>query len=566
MPIAEITQYALLYNIGLIVIVSTVLFYIFRVFKQPSITAYIISGIMLGPFGFSLITNQQEIMVLSELGVAFLLFMVGVELDFSKLGKVSKVCLIAAILQSSIGFFTGYGISKFLNYSGLEPYYLGLAVAFSSTMVVVKILSDKKKLNALRGRISIGILLIQDIVIILALSLLSKTGITFSSEIMIQTLINGLGLVAISVVLGKFILPHILKYSADNRELFFLVCVATAFLFISLSSFLGFSIAIGGFIGGLALATYPFNVEIRNEILPLRDFFTVIFFTSLGMQVNFSFLVNLLFPFLLFLVVLVILKPIVISIILGSLGYGSKIPILVGLGLAQGSEFVFVLADQGMKLGHITPETYTLIISLILVSIAGTPYLHKFGIRLGDYFSRRFPTGFLSRHKVKDIEEMEERLKDHIILLGCDRSGGEVLKEISDHDVVVVDHNPEIIDKVQKQNYLSVYGEADSKEILERVDVKDAKMVVSTIPDFESNEWLIRKVKKINKDIIFITKANRKIEALNLYKVGADLVVLPERIAGGKISQEIKKFRKGKLKEIEKEKMKDIEELKKELS
>lgn len=563
--IDAVAQYSLLFDIGIIVILAAALSYIFRLLRQPSIIAYVMTGIILGPFGLSLITNQGDILTLSELGIAFLLFMAGIELDISKLREVGKVATVTASMQMAITFAVGYWISMSFNYGGLEAFYLGLAVAFSSTMAVVKILSDKRKIDALRGRISIGILLMQDIVIILALSFMSKLGITMSAEILAQTAMNGLGLIAIAVVLGKFVLPPVLKSSATNRELFFLVSVATAFFFIGLSSFLGFSIAIGGFIGGLALATYPFNVEIRNKIIPLRDFFTVIFFSSLGMQLNLALMGNLVTPFLLFMLVLILLKPIIITTVLSFMGYGSKIPILVGLGLAQGSEFVFVLADKGMKMGHISDGTYSLIISLVLLSIMVTPYLHRLASKLADIIASRYPQGFISSEKVKHIEKMEDELEDHIVLLGADRAGMEVLREVSEHGhaAVVVDHNPEVVEEVKDMGHNAIYGEVDSKEILKRVNVKDARMVVSTIPGFETNQWLVKEVKRINENVVFICKTRDKRDALNLYRTGADLVILPEQMTGDRMAKEVERVEHGDMdlvKEIRNEKMKEINE------
>lgn len=563
-PVAQIGQ-NILFDIGLIVIVAAVLAYIFRSLKQPGMVAYVITGFVLGPFGLSLITNQQEIITLSELGVAFLLFMAGVELEFSKLGEVGKVAVITGALQTGIAFLTGFTISNLLQFSGMEPYYLGLAVSFSSTMAVVKILSDKRKINALSGRISIGILLIEDIIIILALSVLSQVGVSFSSQAFIETAASGLGLVSIAIVLGRYVLPEILRHAAGNRELFFLVSVATAFFFIGLASVLGFSIAIGGFVGGLALATYPFNTEIRSEILPLRNFFTVLFFASLGMQVNIFLLGEILIPFLLLLAVLMVLKPVVITGALSYFGYGSKTPVLVGLGLAQGSEFIFVLAREGVKLGHIGQEIYTMMISLTLISIASTPYLHKLATKLGDYFSSRFPSGFISRHQVEEIEDIEEEMEGHLILLGCDRTGSEILEKVHDHDIVVIDHDPEILGKLEKEGYISVYGEADSVEVLERTGIKNAKMVISTVPDFETNKWLANKIRDMDKDIKFISRADTKRQALELYRKGADRVVLPERIAGDKMFEEVKRVKEGKVEELEEERREEVEEINEEL-
>ncbi|RLJ01531.1 MAG: hypothetical protein DRP11_04245, partial [Candidatus Aenigmatarchaeota archaeon] len=432
------TDFTLIIDMGLVIIIGTVLAILAKAMKQPPMIAYIVAGILLGPFGLSLISSQHEISVLSELGVAFLLFIAGVELDVGKMKKVGKVAMITGILQVTITLLIGFSVSEFLGFNFMESIYIGLVVAFSSTMVVVKHLSETYRLNSLQGRISIGILLLQDIAVILALSLLGNLENFMSWPVFSRIIINGLGLVSIAVVMSKFIFPTVLRYSANSKETLFLVSVSTCFFFIGISYYLGFSVAIGGFIGGLALASYPYNIEIASKIMPLRDFFTVIFFATLGMQIDLMVMGTNLMVIGALLLILLIVKPLIIILILSSMGYGSRVPILTGLGLSQASEFSFVLARDGLLLDRITPATYSIIITLTVFTMALTPYMDKIGKRISKTLSRRFPNGFLIfKHTVKDLDLLEgEELKNHVVLLGCHETGREILDKFHDKEFI----------------------------------------------------------------------------------------------------------------------------------
>lgn len=557
------TEISLVMDIGIIIVVGTVLALLFKSLKQSPIIGYIISGIILGPLGLSFISNQQEILVLSELGVAFLLFTAGIELDFDRLRKVGSISVIVALLSITSSFIIGFITSHLFGLPIIESIYIGLTVSFSSTMVVVKILVDKYKLNSLQGRLCLGILLVQDIAIIIALSFLGNLTKILYVEPMLRMVLNGLGLLSIAIILSKFFFPHILKYSAKSEELFFLISVSTCFIFIGLSSFLGFSIAIGGFIGGLALTTYPYNIEITSKMRPLRNFFTVIFFSFLGMQIGFSPIFGMLTLVLALLIILMLIKPLIMSFSLSALGYGSRVPILVGTGLAQGSEFIFILATQGMRLGHITQNIYSVVITVVLISMGLTPYLFSGGGKLSRWLSKKFPEGFhISKRRVEDIEEIENELKNHIILIGCHKTGGEILEKLEDKKIITVDHDPEIVENLREKGYSCLYGEGTNKDILKNTRVKEANFVIITIPDLEDNIYITEASKEINPEIKVIAKARNVRDALKIYKSEADLVVIPDLLAGDDISKKVKKFLK---KDMEKEREKEIEKLKSEL-
>src|SRR3989338_4498064 len=246
------------FDIGIIVIVSTVFAYAARLLKQPLIPAYVIAGIVLGPYlGF--ITNTEVINNLSEIGIAFLLFIVGLEIDVRKLKDVGLVASLGGVLQIAAVFALAFAASVLMGFFALESAYLGLIIAFSSTMVVVKLLSDKREVDTLHGRIIIGILLLQDIFAIFALSILSNE--IFSASALALSLMKGAVVILVSLFAGRFVLPSLFKFAAASQELLFIASIGVAFLFSMLASSIGFSIAVGAFIAGITL-NLPYNIEI----------------------------------------------------------------------------------------------------------------------------------------------------------------------------------------------------------------------------------------------------------------------------------------------------------------
>ncbi|OYT43555.1 MAG: hypothetical protein B6U88_00625 [Candidatus Aenigmarchaeota archaeon ex4484_56] len=516
--------------IGIIIIFSTFLGYIAKLLKQPTIIAYLIAGVILGPYGLSILSSKEEILFLSELGIAFLLFIVGLELNLWKLKKLGKEIIIVSLIQIIIIFLSTYLIFNRL-FNQIEALYLGISAAFSSTMIVVKYLSDKKKIGSLQGRLTTGILIIQDIVIIIIFSLLPNMFNPISIELL-KLAINGIGLLCIAIVLNKLLFPFILRDAAKTRELFFLVSISTAFSFIILAYLLGFSIAIGGLIAGLAIATYPYNTEIESEIRPLRDFFLVILFATLGMQINIYLLLDYLQIILLLFLILLILKPLTIIGSLKIFGYNRRIPILVGIPLAQASEFSFIFAQEGLSKGYISQDFYSLVISVVFMSIAISPYLFSISTKLANKISR------------EKINVKKKKFKNHIVLLGCHKAGKYLVENLK-NKIIAVDHDPDVIENLKSKNILCTYGEADNKDILKAVNVKEAQLVISAVPDLEANLFIVKTVKEINKDVIVIAKAFTISDALQLYFEGADYVVIPMKLTGEKLLNEVKKILKG---------------------
>ena len=368
----------ILFDIGLLLVSSAVLVFIARLLKQPLIPAYILSGFLISKLG--LITNQDVVMTLSELGIAFMLFTVGLEMNIKKLKNFTKVTILGGTIQVLVtGFITflvlraiplGFGMNN------ITLFYLALVVAFSSTMVVVKLLYEREEVDTLHGKIIIGILLLQDIAAILSISFLTIIE-DFSIMIFLVFLVK-IMFIALVMIILRYALEPVFKMGAKSEEILLLLSVAVCFVFIFLSQQLGFSIAIGSFLAGLLLANLPYRFEIIARMGSIRDFFVAIFFASLGLELTAINLNTTLVLFLVILVLVLILKPLIIMLITSMFGFEKKTSFLSGFSLSQTSEFSLVLAFQGLMLGHITKDVFSLIILVTVTTIIITTYLLKF--------------------------------------------------------------------------------------------------------------------------------------------------------------------------------------------
>lgn len=527
---------SMFFDIGFIVIISTLFAYIARLLKQPLILAYVLAGILLGPY-LGVITDLNSIKSLSEIGIAFLLFIVGLEIDIKKLKDVGHVATVGGMLQMVIVFALAFAVTILIGMKSTEALYFGLIIAFSSTMVVVKLLSDKREVDTLHGRIIIGILLLQDIIAILVMSFLGQ-----SSGILIS-LIKGVAVFAVAFAAGKYVLPHMFRFAASSQELLFIASLGIAFLFSIIADYIGFSIAVGAFLAGIVLNS-PYNAEIVGKIKPLRDFFSVLFFVSLGMQLSISSLSVIIKPLLLSIALVLLLKPLVIMTICSMFGYSKKTSFAASLSLAQISEFSLILAAQGLILGHISQEFFSATVLLAVVTIVMTSYFINYSNRIYAFFAPLLGIfdGFSKSYK--ELEYMPKKMKKFTVLCGYNRIGYSIVKSLKKmkKEYVVVDFNPETIKMLIDDKIPCFYGDAADPEILEKLDLKNASMIISTVPDKDDNILLIRETRKSNsKAAIFVTGSQID-DALELYDAGADYVILPHFLGGEHVSLILETF------------------------
>jgi len=573
--LSSVSTLGIVYDVGIIVVFATIAAIITKLLKQPMILAYIVAGLIIGPIGFGIIGQTEPIRLLSELGIAFLLFTVGVESDLNKMKKIGKLILFGTGLQVIlIVLFTAI-FSYLLALNLLTSIYLGLILAFSSTTIVVKILSDNHHLNTLHGRLMIGFLVMQDLFVIFALPLLAGSTQFFSLGFLGMTLLKGALLVLLAFMLGRYVFSRLLTFSIKSQELMYLTAVSMCFLFIFMSYMLNFSPAVGAFLAGLSISSLSYNIELASKIKGLRDFFVTIFFVSLGMQImpflsSMSLGYALLLAAIMFMIVL-ILKPLIFIGITALGGYGFRIGVLVGLGLAQVSEFSFIIANQGLSQQIISQDIYSIIIIVTAITMTITPYLMDFSeriyLRLARY-NNPFLENLFFRKKLRELEKIPEitELSKHIIVMGAGVTGSGIASALNDmHSVVVVDHDPEVVFEQINKGLKAIYGNIENDELWGKVNLRTASLLIITIPEIERSLFLSKKARNLNPNITIFSRAKSKEAALKLYEAGADYVILPDIIGSNVFIRNIMHFLEtGKTLDIQNYKEEFIQYLKEE--
>jgi Trk K+ transport system NAD-binding subunit len=409
-------------------------------------------------------------------------------------------------------------------------------------MVVVKILSDKQELDTLHGRIILGFLLMEDLLAVFAISIMSNMG-NFTIGLFLLLIWKALLLIVIARGANKYIFPKIFKFAAKSQELLFLSAISVCFLFSLFFASLQFSISIGAFVAGVALANLPYSYEIIGKVKSMRDFFATIFFVSLGMSIVRISFGHIMIAAMLILVVF-LLKPLVTLFITAYFGYKKRPAFLTSMSLAQTSEFSLIIATQGLILGHITQELFSIAAIVAIFTMAATSYYIKYEYSIYTKMKK-----FLSRFEIfsnnKGEIEVETQSKQYdVLLVGYDRMGYSIVKKlhILKKELLVVDFNPEIIKKLHAQNIHAIYGDIGDVEIIDRINLKQLAMAISTSPDKRDNTLLINKTKEVNKRAMVFVTAYRVEDALELYDAGADYVILPHFLGGDHVSVLIERF------------------------
>ena len=421
-------------QLAIILGLSSILGFLVVRLKLPILIAYLIGGLLIASTTIFDSRASQVLNFLPEIGIAFVLFLVGMELDLREIKNLGKPILIAGVLQVIITTIAGSTFAKLLGFGSIESWYLGIGLAFSSTILVVKFLIDKKDVNALYGKLAVGILLLEDLIAVLLLVALtvssSVLGLGLQQAYPILTLLaKALLLFTMSLTLSKFILPTVFKVASGHSELLFITALAWCFIFISFSIFLGFSVVIGAFLAGVALASSPFHLEIQGKVKPLREFFVTLFFVYLGTQVDFSEIGNVYPLILIFTIYTLVVKPTIFLLIFGAFGFRKHTMFQTSLSLTHISEFSLILALVGFELTVVSQKALTTIAlsavaSMIVASvmIANSNRLYRKIKNIVTFFERKNFKYFLE----DSIEN--KSLSDHVVVIGCHRIGGEIVK------------------------------------------------------------------------------------------------------------------------------------------
>lgn len=553
-----------IFELAIVILIAAALGIAARVFRQPIMLAYIFAGIAIGVFGFFNLSNKELFQTFSDLGLMFLLFLIGLEINYSSLKMVGKTSLLAGFAQIIFTFIPGFYIAGLFGFNNLQSAYIAIALTFSSTIIVVKLLSEKKDTNSLYGKISIGFLLVQDFVAILLLIFLAgmKSGGGIVPGDVFMTLAKGIVLFAVMIYLGRKVLPLLFGKIARSQELLFLTSLAWCFGVATLAVKAGFSVEIGGFLAGLALANSSEHFQISAGVRSLRDFFILIFFVILGSSMIFSNFSGLTLPIIAFSLFVLIGNPLIVMIIMGLLGYRKRTGFMCGVTVAQVSEFSLILAALGFKLGHLGEKAVSLITAVGIITIILSTYLMNYSEEIFRRISK-----FLSifERRVKKSEYYGElSFSKPIILIGSHRVGRNIVDYLNKEDVLVIDFDPDVIAHMRKLGYNVIFGDISDSEILERANLKSTRLIICTSPDIDDNLKLLSEISEIAEGKIrpkIILRAEDEEDAMLLYKKKADYVLLPYLTSGQYLGKSISVD--PNLKILEQLKEKDMEMMRK---
>ncbi|MBC7546331.1 cation:proton antiporter [Candidatus Saccharibacteria bacterium] len=532
-------EYAIFYQLSIVMGIAAGLSLMAKLFRQPLIIAYIISGILVGPTLLNVIHDQSAFESFSQIGIALLLFIIGLGLNVSTIRSTGKP-VIATFGAITLGLGSiSYVVSQLFGFSRNESVVMAIAMLFSSTIIIVKSLSDKKEQSRLYGQIAIGILLAEDVVATLALLYVSASAGNGSNGAVLTLLVKGIFLGSALTFVGGVLMPKLSKLFASSQELLYIFALAWVFGVASLFAKAGFSIEIGALFAGVALAHLPYAPAISARLKLLRDFFIVLFFIRLGEQLGINDLNSALIPALVFSVIAIISKPLLTMISLGLLGYTKQTSFKTAVHLSQISEFSIILVVLAQTTGMITRDLTTIIALTTIFTIAISTYLMKYDDELYRMFEK--PLAFFERSKTK--QEMRALSHYPLVMLGYHEGGYTFVRTFRriKKRYIVIDYNPDVIDTLEHQHVNHLYGDATDLELLEEIGVRKSELIVSNISDSSTNRMLAKHITSANDKAIFICRAARLNDAEALYEAGAAYVMMPHFIGDEHINSFIQR-------------------------
>jgi Kef-type K+ transport system membrane component KefB len=523
-------------QISTLLAITVTIAFIMRMLRQPLIVAYIIAGIVGGPLFLNVLHGGEEFFeMFAHFGVVLLLFIVGLSLNFNYVKKVGKVVLVGGLCQFTITASIGYMIMRLMGFSSVSSIFIAIAITFSSTIIVVKFLSEKKDTEAMYGRYVIGVLLIQDIIAVSIMIFLNTAQMNGSlGSVLAVTISKGILLVGIVFLMAKYILPILMEKVAHSGELLFIFTITWCFGVASLVYWAGFSVEIGAVIAGISLGASPYQAQIASRIRPLRDFFIVIFFIMLGSQMQLGDMNSALAPALILSLFVLIADPTILYSVMRRMKYTRRNAFLAGITAAQVSEFGFILVFKGKELGYLEGNELTILTMVALITIMISSYFITYN---EEFYAKIMPTlNRFGKDKYKNKAEHPETYK--VIVFGYHRIGWKICDKLDTMRVkyAVVDFNPETIARLKKRNIPAFFGDAADVEFLETLPLEKAKLIISTLPSVDDQNTLITSIKESGSKAIVVANLYHPAHISDLYKEGADYVMMPHLLGGSWMS------------------------------
>jgi len=470
--------------------------------RQPLIVAFIAVGVLVGPSGLEWVSESEPLELLAEIGIAVLLFLVGLKLDLHLVRSTGKVALATGLGQVVFTSGFGFAIALVLGMSATVAAYVAVALTFSSTIIIVKLLSDKRELEELHGRIALGFLIVQDIVVVIVMIVLNGVSGDGNQNLALAIgtiAAKGLAVVACLWIVIKWLLPRALPLVASSQELLIVVTVTWAVAVAAASDQIGFSVEVGAFLAGVALASTPYRESIASSLSGLRDFLLLFFFIELGAQIDFSAIGSQVPAAIVLSLFVLVGNPLIVLVIMGAMGYSRRVSFLAGLAVAQISEFSLILITLGRELGHVDQDAVGLVTLVGLITIGLSTYLILYSHQLFDRLSPWLR--FVERRNAID-DATPATVRHDVLVFGYGRFGRHLVEHLAaaGHRVLVVDWDPyarvHLDDPSLARRVTLRYGDADDPEYPATLPLQGTRCIVSTIARTDTNLVLARSLRR----------------------------------------------------------------------
>lgn len=507
--------------------------------KQPLILGYIAAGVIIQQSGLLGHESIDGFGLFAKIGIVFLLFILGLELNVKELRSLGLVSLVTGIGQIVFTVIFGLVLAIAFGYSFGASLVLAIALTFSSTIVIVKLLASKQDLDSLYGKIAIGFLLVQDLVAIIILVLLSASLGEASASIpiqvqLIQLLIKGLIVVIGLYVVNEYLIPPLISLTGHDREMLFVSVIALALVLSALisSPAVGLSIEIGALAAGIALSNRKEALQIESWTKPLRDFFIIVFFVLLGFEIQVADVGSVLMPAIVFSVFVLVGNPVIVMVLLRLLGFNSRIGFFAGLTVAQISEFSLLVADMAFKAGQITSTDITMLTIVGGITMTGSSYMILYNQQIYDLLKPMLK--WMDKGEQRSENYARKHVRNRVVVFGFSRMsrGLHDIIEQKDRKFLIIDKDLAQLEIAEKLGATTAYGDLRDGDLLAGLKLEQASMIISTVPDKQANLGLLYYLQENDIHLPVIVNAHHDVDAISMYEAGADFVLHPYLLSG----------------------------------
>ncbi|MDY0246936.1 MAG: cation:proton antiporter [Methanosarcina mazei] len=531
----------LLANVDVILGFAVVILTIFYRFEFPPILGFLVTGMLIGPYGLGILSGG-EIDMTSELGVVFLLFTIGVDLSLNDLWKMKKAIMGGGVLQILFTTTLAFIICTWIGFSSATSIFIGLLISLSSTAIVLKVFQDKNEVDTPHGKTSLAILIFQDLAIvplILITPILAGSSISFDGAFS-NIFFKGSLIIFVFILSSRFLVPWIFYCvgRTGSKQLFLVSVVFICLSAAVFTSSIGLSLALGAFLAGIVISGSQYSHQAMGNILPLKDMFMSFFFVSIGMLLNISYLLDHLPLLALAAVALIIIKSIAGMLITIILGYPLRTTIITGLALSQVGEFSFVLSKLGLEYSLLSKETYQAFLAVSIITMGVTPFLINASYRPAEFFVKKASDSVYGMKLVRGFcsgsfewkECVEPEIKDHLIMVGFGFSGKTISKAAKAAGIpyIILETNPDIVKQEKTKGERIQYGDATFGAVQEHAGIRNARVLITGISDSVATRKIVEKAKELNPNIYVIAKVRNLQEMKHLHHLGADEIIPEE--------------------------------------